>query len=122
MRDIEFRGKRIDNGQWVYGCINIMQNGNTYIFHYSTQFAVIPETVGQCTGLLHDKNGKKGYEGDILEIKSLNYPQRVVFYDKECCFLLVSLKTGMHYGIDEGMNPCKIIGNIYDNPELLREE
>jgi len=116
MRDIEFRGKRIDNGQWVYGCINIMQNGNTYIFHYSTQFAVIPETVGQYTGL-HDKNGKKIYERDI---DGSDVPM-VICYEYGAYGLKYSIKD-KYFDPNIRWGQLKIIGNIYDNPELLREE
>jgi len=129
MRDIGFRGKRIDNGEWVYGYYyHSTINGLDYIADFKDTRAeqVDPETVGQYTGLT-DKNGKKVYEGDICRDK-LGETRKVVFIESWGAFA-----TRLIWGLDADGNPVKVfggsrnfwndstdyevIGNIHDNPE-----
>ena len=125
MREILFRGKRKDNGEWVYGYYcryGYVTQEKTFIIpdYASALYAieVIPETVGQYTGL-PDKNGKKIFENDIVKIKGKT---RYIFYGSsgfrhtnygEYADTLEKVFTVVD---------CEVIGNIHDNPELLKEQ
>jgi uncharacterized phage protein (TIGR01671 family) len=140
MREIIFRGKRKDNGEWVEGyyarkgvdkdtfkhfiCVMTFNvNGNTYSsMFYLTDIEVIPETVGQYTGLT-DKNGTKIFEGDILSAHlDDGYPENetmleVVWHNNGWYG-----KNGKFFDdFDNGFEKYfEVIGNIYDNSELLK--
>ena len=135
MRKILFRGKRVDNGVWIYGgyakCNNrdyilpdIDLIGREWVFE---NIEVIPKTVGQYTGLT-DKNGKKIFEGDIVEFTD-KYTRKKG--RAEIVFEAFKWKySGCYYGgnpivwlcIDDTSIEFEIIGNIHDNPELLEVE
>ena len=133
MREILFRGKRMDNGEWVYGNYGFNDTftaENHYIFQNKAwEFFVDPATVGQYTGLT-DKNGKKIFEGDILRItwsvtgRKPVHELHSVVYSKSGFF---TKKDGVLKGqvSNYACSNCKgltveIIGNIHDNPELLK--
>lgn len=141
MREIKFRGKRINDKsgydpkeeQWVYGSLMMDKYENDYvIFPFDDTeedlvgVVVIPETIGQFTGL-KDKNGKEIYEGDIVElivIGGYKHKRYEIFYDTETAQWL--MKNGedvegceQFYGQLARVNLI-VIGNIYDNPELLK--
>ena len=127
MREILFRGKRIDNGEWVFGHfyeskgngknVHRIYNGN--IFRHDT---VCPETVGQYTGLT-DKNGEKIFEGDIVNgLFLFERPIKAVVTFQDGAFGL-RWPRGSVIEFSAFTSLCnveyEVIGNIHDNPELL---
>lgn len=131
MREILFKGKRIDNREWVEGFYTLYgrSRGVHPAIITGTEKGcvipafVIPETVGQYTSLT-DKNGKKIFEGDI--VKDITTGRiYVVKWCEDCAMFVLpcvtdeSLETNftVYYGYE-----LEIIGNIHDNPELLEED
>ncbi|MDY6287971.1 MAG: YopX family protein [Bacteroidales bacterium] len=133
MKEILFRAKRLDNGEWVYGYIRHYQNNQhttekwtIYEPALSLEYEVDPATIGQYTGLT-DKNGTKIFEGDIL---------KVFYYGKSKIFGVVKFgKTrffiddnfmGMGDYMKTPMNEMfsryefEVVGNVHDNPELWK--
>lgn len=150
MREILFRGKRKDNGEWVEGSLILTTSvkEKTYIvdscycydgcidedgyadFDRLNAFEVIPETVGQYTGL-PDKNGTKIFEGDILKSESDEYIGVVKYNEIIASFVGEINDTTpkfYHYSLlNKGdvsrttqLKETVVIGNIHDNPELLK--
>lgn len=131
MREILFRGKRKDNGEWVYGFLTKMW-GVLHIIDKDNEniaYEIIPDTLGQFTGLT-DKNDKKMFEGDIVEV---TYDDGTAYITAVCAYgntLCVDVEgedydfTAIDFAIDDWNDNCcefEIIGNICDNPELLGE-
>ena len=129
MRTIKFRGKTT-KGAWLYGDLeHCVDDGTkmTYIFDdvLSQGGAVLPETVGQFSGLT-DKNGKEIYEGDIIE--GQRYRHVIRYEEKEAAFMAVLLpeyswvRNDCHISQEWVTEFGKqVIGNIYDNKELIQE-
>ena len=125
MREILYRGKRVDNDEWVYGflvealnCVTdknetfIIEQDATYFTYGEFAYAVEvkPETVGQFTGLC-DKNGKKIFEWDIMQLCSACYPCLVYWDGRSWAWK----QNGKRREIDLTREKMEIIGNIYDN-------
>lgn len=133
MREIEFRGKDIISGVLVYGdLIHGVGNkcGKAFILPLRVNLAYVkncdpldgvevdPKSVGQFTGLL-DKNGKNIFEGDILKIESWSSLWLVIFDDKKGHFTCKGVKSDLKMDYIPYYQ-CTIIGNVHDNPELLK--
>lgn len=141
-REIKFRGKRLDNGKWVVGDLlhpitscrivnytEIKEDGKIGAdYHY---YDVDPDTVGQYTGL-KDRNGKEIYEGDMVQqVWGSPHYRGGVYYDCYCrigkvvfyspSFCLIA-EDGIAYHLSSIGIKHEVIGNIHDNPELLKTE
>ena len=123
MREILFRGKTTDRGEWVKGCYTetLRYNNLHWIWNGKNHFTVNPETIGQYTGLT-DKNGTKIFEGDIVKGNEEIFTKDLIFnvvFDEYCRYMIVS--SYGHYLLARNNKDVEVIGNIHDNPELLKE-
>lgn len=107
MREILFRGKRKDNGQWIEGYCFKTDRG-WFVGEYNDEVGVFTETVGQFTGLT-DKNGIKAFEGDITD-------EGPIIWDEEYLGFFIKHKDEQHSPL-YGIPFFEIIGNIHDNSE-----
>ena len=133
-----FRGKRIDNGTWTIGCLcddHLGETDRLYIVGIGVKTgAIIPATVGQCTGL-RDKNGRLIWEGDIIFAKGLegndDFVGVIKWYGDDG-FTAFSICKADDWIRTQGKSPMRmfanleqpdyryeVIGNIFDNPELI---
>lgn len=147
MREILFRGKRVDNGEWVYGsyldsptphikCFNFIPKPHTY--------EVDAQTVGKYIGV-RDKNGIKIFEGDICCTKSTGYEHGYTEFIIEKWFIVKEVHSRNEIKLEKikerrahyawGWEECHktylafhevragivIVGNIYDNPEIIED-
>jgi uncharacterized phage protein (TIGR01671 family) len=135
-REIKFRGKRRSNAEWVYGLPEYTSGGSIGRIEGWTEdgddsigsfftVEVVDESIGQFTGL-KDKNGKEIYEGDILK---LDYPINYGFagFGSLLITVIIEFNDGCFWFTGEGYTDCnwhfyndyEVIGNRYENPELL---
>lgn len=133
MREILFKAKQIDNGEWIEGCY-LLSNGKHFIYaeyieHYCMpviiKAEIIPETLCQFTGLC-DKNGKRIWENDVvwLVCDGKEHIYQIVWDNSELDFK--ATKGEENYGTNYEYLLCcdeiEVIGDIFDNKELLQEE
>jgi hypothetical protein len=133
MREILFRGKFSDNGNWIEGSLIVgrdLESGELiYLIsplsaYYTEVKKVMPESVSEFTGLT-DKNGTKIFEGDILVFcKGATHPIKVYWDGLGWKFLRNGkrIEDAFECNIISHIKYCEVIGNIHDNPELLKGE
>lgn len=140
MREILFKAKRIDNGEWVEGYFAIICEKTVIIEKESEKYYSIddeknsrgnriieidPETLCQFTGLC-DKNGNKIWENDILmDNLDKSYPEEAVYITVEWSFagfVTYEAGTDREYLDEFDLEHFEVVGNIFDNKELFREE
>ena len=138
MREILFKAKRLDNGEWVEGfCVNI-SNKHLYIFTGKLdisngyldleKYSVGPKTLCQYTGLT-DKNGNKIWENDAVryedDLVNMVKVDLIGWNETHAAFTILADEKGnmKYYYIDEFIaSNFEVIGNIFDNPELMKNE
>lgn len=128
-----FRGKRIDDGKWVEGYFGIKRNGDKEVYSimcetvyikgdgtFFTEYEVIPESVGQFTGII-DEYGERKWGGDIFEFDTIRY---VIEYDETelvwlaRCYYDDDLTIPLSEFLAEEI---EVVGNIHDNPEAANK-
>lgn len=124
MREILFRGKPYINlhGKFIYGSLGVIDTDLCAIYHCfeftdDEMLLVDPETVGQYINLT-DKNGKKIFEGDIVKCKNSS-PCKIAYIDSQFVMMWKNFYRNFERVYDDEV---EVIGNIYDNPELLEVE
>lgn len=131
-REIKFRAKSVGNGEWVYGDLHLRclkPHIHTEVLDgtmLSLKYNVIPDTIGQFTGL-EEKNGNEIYEDDIMQITTNidKYLFKVTWNEELgawCLMMKGDIKEGVKplgEWLGEYWDKIEVIGNIYDNPELM---
>ena len=130
MRTIKFRGKSIDGKEWLYGDLVSSADKKRFAILVNDkenydECEVAPKTIGQFTGL-YDYNGNKIYEGDILKWEKDGLMYVVKFWDGMFYASVKECNDGIFGGFPlhaltkHDDRKCEIVGNIYDNPELMK--
>jgi len=124
MREISFRGKTLKEDNWICGSLLVYPDGACFICcpnednaNVLDKYLVIPETVGQYTGLC-DKNGMRILEGDIVKLSGHSSPGKVEWSCGLSGFFITI--NSSHFELASYLyHHLEVIGNVYDNPELL---
>ena len=129
MRENLFHGKRKDNGEWVEGCLLgndlIVPKGQPFYIcrcildSALTIYEVIPETVGQYTEL-PDKNGRPIFVGNIIR-DTETFDVGEIYFDTDTARFVIEFEKMIIDFSDYNNGDVEVIGNIYDNPELIKE-
>ena len=139
-RTILFRGRRSDNKNWVIGSLHVNEAASQYVISTGLRdYSVDPKTVGQYSGFAGvAKDGfteKQIYEGDVILVESTNKILAVQWYGGAFRVVTPKEKAALDSGIHPYMSdyrypellvnvidstPVRVIGNVYDNPELMR--
>ena len=123
MREILFRGKRLENGEWIYGYYAYIGPASCKLDYIIPEYAsatyvigVDKNTIGEYTGL-EDKMGNRIFEGDILHISNelIDMTGQIVFFDG--CFYLYDSETEIYERLWYRTENMEVIGNIYDDME-----
>lgn len=116
-REILFRAKKWISGEWLEGEVHLKCNNAHIHTNYADQYKIDEDTVCQFTGMT-DKNGTKIFEGDIYTIGDDNIRYVVVW--RKCMFIGKQIGSNSYAGLDYFESEIKKVGNIHDNPELLK--
>ena len=119
MREIFFRGKRVDNGKWVCGYLVIDDfNDKQFVDTIPITYSVDPETIGQYTGLT-DMNGNKIFEGDIVKNIITGEKGVIQWFDERSAFMMWNrTKNAIYFLYDKTFSNIRIVGNVFDTPEF----
>lgn len=128
MREIKFRGKRITDGEWLYGYYFVNRGkhfivtdglapaGNTF-----KDYEIDPMTIGQYTGL-KDKNGREIYEGDVVCLGDIKRRTGVIVRSDTKPAFVLEVNDAAFDLYSRNQHRYEVIGNIHDNLELLKTE
>ena len=131
MREILFKAKRIDSGEWIVGDLSHHKTGKVFVKPLNgsaiSTCEVDKDTICQCTGL-KDENGKLIWENDVVGFwdaystenghAEMDCIGKVVWDDETISFQVTNRLSAESY---EVLDECSVIGNIFDNPELMYE-
>lgn len=131
-REIKFRGRRLDNGQWITGSLTFIQDADG-VWLEDKDLDVVkvdPDTLGQYTGL-KDRDSREIYEWDIVKSPRYNVPAVVCFIkgvfavcNPNCCDTCAKFEGAIE-SLEEAIvfsnGELEVVGNLHDNPQTVKE-